>query len=172
MPDGEMVYQWRPGYRYKVPAAVAGTELERIRAQSGNERDVVAAAMIVAAKPESSPLHREFNWNDKAAAHEHRMDQARNLITALCYVVRREPDGEPVRTVAYVHVRSADNPSTYRTAADVLRDPEDSANSLKECISLLRGIHRRFLFLAEFHPQVRLIFNAIKRLEDLLDDGP
>jgi hypothetical protein len=51
---------------YTVCAAVAGREIERIWIAHGDS--FVADDVVDAARPENAPLHREFEWDDGAAA--------------------------------------------------------------------------------------------------------
>lgn len=52
--------------------------LERIRMR--NNGVLTPEAVVADAADKSSPLHSEFEWNDKRAAHQHRLNQARELI--------------------------------------------------------------------------------------------
>ena len=70
-----------------------GTALSEIASQHGGE--LRPNYVVEAAKDETHPLHRFFEWDDKVAAHAYRVDQARALIR----IVRVEIDEEkePVR---------------------------------------------------------------------------
>lgn len=85
MTTGTAVYQWRPRVTFKVDPQVAGEELEKIRGH--NSGDLTPEAVVNAAKPKSSPLHALFEWNDKIAAHEHRLQQANALIRSIVVTV-------------------------------------------------------------------------------------
>ena len=44
--------------------------------------------VVEAARDAASPLHYHFEWDDSVAAEQHRLDQARRLITSVYYEVR------------------------------------------------------------------------------------
>jgi hypothetical protein len=52
--------------------------------------------VVAAAKPKSSPLHNEFEWNDTKAGEEYRLYQARHLIR-VCVITAKAEDGTIVR---------------------------------------------------------------------------
>jgi len=54
-------------------------ELEKI-AVNGR---LTPESVIEASKPEDHPLHSYFEWDDAKAAHEHRLHQARKIISAV-----------------------------------------------------------------------------------------
>src|SRR5476651_2627558 len=102
----EMVYKWRLGPKqFPIEAQAAGEELERLRAaRNGN---LIAAHVVEAAKRKTSVLHGVFEWDDKKAAHMHRLDQASGLIRHMV-VVSIGAKGEPVTTRAFVNVDHGD----------------------------------------------------------------
>lgn len=57
----------------------------------GNNGRLTPTAVVEAAKPQRSPLHRYFTWDDRQAAASYREDQARNLIQQYRYVVTTTP---------------------------------------------------------------------------------
>ena len=65
---------------------------------------VTAPEVVHIAKDEESPLHPYFEWDDKAAGHEYRLIQARQLLRR----VRVEYDDKPVRLV-HVNVSYSDD---------------------------------------------------------------
>jgi hypothetical protein len=109
--------------------------------------------VVNAARPEESPLHSHFEWDDSEAAEEYRLYQAR-------YLIRNTPrvtfdDGEPMHR--YISVRVVPKIESYYTTPERLiekpdelaqakRDAEvgvDSAirrlNELRRIWSLVRG---------------------------------
>lgn len=98
-------YAFRAGARVRVDAQTAGEELERIRVEQGA---ITAPAVIDAAKPKDAPLHPAFTWDNRTAAHQWRLHEARHLIRSV-QVVRE--DSEP--RLKYVHVRGGKDDSRY-----------------------------------------------------------
>jgi hypothetical protein len=77
----QTVYQWRPRTTFNIDPQVAGLELEKIRGH--NSGDLAPEAVVLAAKDDKSPLHSVFEWNDEAAGHQYRLQQASLLIRAI-----------------------------------------------------------------------------------------
>lgn len=94
-----MIYEFTSGNKFKgLDAQTVGEELERIRKQFDG---LPTERVVEEAKNKASPLHTAFTWNDKIAAHNHRMDEARDLIR--CVLVRETANSEPMH--AFIHVR-------------------------------------------------------------------
>lgn len=87
-----MIYQWKPGSRFKVDANTAGAVCGQLEA-AGN---LSAKSLLDASRPEDAPLHSEFEWNDSIAAEKFREGQARNIINHLVVRLDEKPD-TPVR---------------------------------------------------------------------------
>lgn len=80
------------------------------------------------ARNASSPIHKNFEWNDTIAAEKYRRDQARTLIES---VKIRIDAPTPVTINALVSVPSDRRAGGgYRLATDVLKGPEQIRNEL------------------------------------------
>src|SRR3990167_4529437 len=95
-----MVYKWKPNVVVAVPAQIVGEELERIRVKH-NDRLTQEDVVKEAAK-KTSPLHPAFEWDDKRAGHQWRLDQAGYLIRSITVTVEADETKPPVR--AFVNV--------------------------------------------------------------------
>jgi len=74
--------------------------VEAIKALEDSRGRLTHEDVVSAARSESSPLHGYFNWNDTEAAHQHRLEQARDLIKRVKLVVVVEE--KMYRAVSYV----------------------------------------------------------------------
>lgn len=64
---------------------------ERLDALTRANSGVITPELVIKdARNPKSPLHKEFTWDDKTAAHEYRIDQARRVIQAYWTSVRTE----------------------------------------------------------------------------------
>lgn len=119
-------YIFRAGARITgVSPDVAGAELERIRKEYGA---LTASAVVDEARPETAPLHPNFEWDDEKAADEYRLQQARTLVRSVQIVF---PDQEP--RVMYVHVQtSARGEGGYEPLSLVVKQPDRLALALAE----------------------------------------
>lgn len=112
-------YKWKPLTSIKIDPQKAGEELERIRV--GHNGRLTQEAVVIAAKSKASPLHDAFEWNDKRAAHQYRLDQASYLIRSITVTIDKQEQAEPVR--AFVNVRR-DEDRSYTSLAHAMSDDE------------------------------------------------
>lgn len=149
-----MIYQWKPQTSVAVDAQIAGEELERIRvAHNGRltQDDVVEAA-----RPKEAPLHDAFEWNDRKAAHEFRLQQAGYLIRMIVVAEPDESDRAPVR--AFVNVERDDDRS-YTSTEHALSDADLRAQVLRRAMGELQAWKRRYEDLTE----LARLFAAVDR---------
>ena len=92
------VYKKTAFVRRGVKAQTAGEELERISKEHG---EITPPLVVDEARPEESPIHEVFEWDDEVAAEQHREQQARQLIRSI-QVVKPESNTEPV----FIHIHS------------------------------------------------------------------
>jgi hypothetical protein len=76
--------------------------IESLETRSGK---ITPADIIEAARPEDSPIHDCFEWDDTAAAAAWRMEQARDLIRRVKIEIQYEET--TIRTVKYVRDTTA-----------------------------------------------------------------
>jgi hypothetical protein len=85
--------------------------------------------VLEAAKDPQSILHGLFEWDNKLAAHQHRLEQARSLIRSVKVVVTT--DKSIISTVAYVRDPDAQHGEQgYIATASILNDVERSREVL------------------------------------------
>jgi hypothetical protein len=155
----QTIYKWRAHAGVSIPAQVAGEELERIRiANNGRlaQEDVVANA-----KSKASPLHAAFEWNDKAAAHQHRLSQAGYLIRKLdvVQVAADNDEGKPIR--AFVNV-TRDEDRSFTSIAHAMSDDELREQVLARARKELEDWRQRYNDLVEFSA----VFAAIEQMDE------
>ena len=136
----------------KKDAAVIGPVLHSLSEQGGvTSRDVVDAA-----RSTNSPIHPYFEWNDKVAADQYRLWQAREMLRAIR--VRYEDRGGETHEARAFHVtRSAiyeDGPRKYRTfqvlhgesafAAQMMQSAYDDLMSWRRKYEPYRPIWKNF----------------------------
>lgn len=137
------VYDFRPGRSLKnVNPQEIGEELDRIRADKGK---LVPADVLEAAIDENSPLHHAFEWDDSAAAKQHRLNQARRLITSIR--VLNSPTGRP--ETAYVSVKTPDRGRSFEPITEALSNEELKARVLMEVKNFIEAQQRRYSHFVE-----------------------
>lgn len=142
MPEVKVV-KWKRGYRNKIKADVAYGELEKIK--GNNNGSLTAGIVLLNAKKARSPLHKQFEWDDSAAAEEYRLVQARLLIRSVEVVYKDAPNLEPQRHYVVVteqESRDAPERKVYKSTAEIMADPvtrdEVLGNAIRDAISFRR----------------------------------
>lgn len=83
-------------------AAARAAVRSAIEATADKEGIVTPDGVLAAAADEASVLHAEFEWDDSAAAHQHRLAQARSLIREITFEAADTPR-RAISAVSYVH---------------------------------------------------------------------
>lgn len=149
-------YAWEA--RYGMPkkalpdAGVAFREIERIRKVNGGK--MRPEYLVEAAKDNSNPLHRTFNWNVKSAAMEHWLHQARMIMGSI-RVVRETGKHHH----AYYAVKS-EKVHFYTPAAEVASNEEYRTQLLKQAEQYYTAGRARFDEITELEPLHRAIDEA------------
>jgi hypothetical protein len=156
-----MIYKFREGYSLPIKAQIVGERLAEIQARHGETFG--CDDVLEDARPEDSPLHGCFEWDDTEAAEKYRLDQARKIIRSIEVVVITESKAER-KGPAYVHIPQAT--SAYMRTETAMADTDRSAQVIAEAKAQLAGWNRRYRFLAavakEFGPVVEAIDNLIE----------
>jgi hypothetical protein len=127
------IYKFKPWARLGGDAQQVGQEIERLREEHGT---VAPSAIVDAARPAESVLHRYFDWDDSSAAQSYREQQARHILRSIMVVQADGVDvSAPVR--AFVALRAA--------AADAVDEgaDEDRAGSYTSIASAVRIVRYR-----------------------------
>lgn len=74
-------------------------ELERIYVRDGA---LTSVAVVEAARPEESPLHHRFEWDDHVASDLYRLTQAAALIRSVHVTIQVQGRKDPSRVRAFV----------------------------------------------------------------------
>jgi uncharacterized DUF497 family protein len=152
-----MIYQWKPTKSFPVGAQIAAERLQSIKASAG---EITPENVVEDARSNNSPLHPCFEWDDGKAAHEHRKQQARELIGALV-VVEVSEKNVARETRAYVHVSSPK--PRYETVAVAMSDAEMRAQFLAKGVDEIRAWRNRYADCKEFK---RFILQCDKFLDE------
>ena len=94
----------------------------RILAIAALERSglVTADRTVEAARDKKHPLHNDFEWDDRKAAHQSRLDKAREIIASVRLVVKTET--QRITSIAYVRDPRAPPHAQGYVSTAVLRD--------------------------------------------------
>lgn len=117
------------------------------------------AKVIEAARPESSPLHSYFCWDDTKAAHQFRLSQARDLLASIDVVYEGSADPVPL-FVSLASDRKAGG--GYREINDVMSSDELRDEMLQTALKDIEAIQFRYKRLKEFS-RVFAEFEKVKK---------
>lgn len=154
---------WRQGVRTKgIDPVQAHKAIEEVRDRDGCVTD---DSVVDAARPQESPIHNWFEWDDSSAAIEYRRQQARNLIGAL-EVRYEESDKTPVRVyqVQKKSTNKSNERTAYSTTEEVLSDPECRDRLIADAIRDAMAFRRKFRMLHELDQVMQSIDKAIETL--------
>lgn len=161
-----MNVKWKPGTQHRVGADVAYTVVEELRKK--NNGDVDAELVVKAATSKRNPLHAEFEWDDSAAAHEHRLGQAREILRHLVVVREEIKTDRPQRIYEVVRLPKQDDErpkNVYRTLEQIMEDPDMRAELLGRALRELISIRNRYRDLQELAVVIRSIDELVENFE-------
>lgn len=131
-------------------------ELKRIAEEHDGE--LRAGDVVEAAKPESSPLHSQFDWEDTEAAHKWRLHQARNLIRVTVEYVGGGEDAVPARV--FVSLTPDRKDGFYRATADVMSDVDHRKQLFADAVAEMQRFEKKYSDLKELAD----VFAAMRRI--------
>jgi hypothetical protein len=152
-------YVWAAGARFNLDPAVFATRYEALRQQFGV---VTSERVLEDARPEDSPLHKAFEWDDRTAAEEYRRRQASDMLRCL-QVVDEAVHGElgPVRYLISVSPTEDTKPRyrEYWPLQEALADPVRREEVLRRAMQELAAFQAKYQQLHELDR----IFAAIRQ---------
>lgn len=133
-------------------------ELRRIAEAGGG---ILKPELVVeAAMPEDSILHDRFEWDDGVAGHQHRLWQARQLISVMVEKVKQTEER------VYVSLKSdrALPGGGYRLMVDVMSDEELRQQLLQEALDDAELFRKKYARLQELAGVFAAIDEAAQKL--------
>jgi hypothetical protein len=140
---------------------MARTEVTRelLRIQALNGGLLRAVDVVEEARHPASPLHEYFQWDDSLAAHQWRLQQARQMIRVTVeYLPYEEPRYEVRAFVSLSPDRQLED-GGYRAVVEVLATPSRRQQLLADALQELNRIKTKYFQLTELDG----IFRAIER---------
>ena len=134
-------------------------ELELVRTNNGGV--LQAEDVVEFARNKRTALHEEFEWDDSLAAQQHRIEQARRVIRLTLTVVE-SPAGTQAIPMYVSLVSDRQQPGGgYRPLVDVMNADDMREELLRQALSDLKSVRKRYEQLQELRP----IFRAIEKVE-------
>jgi hypothetical protein len=169
-------YYARPGGPISQKRAQeVGEALDLLRDSSG-ERS--APALVEAAKATEHVCHRDFEWDDAKAGHQHRLNQARTIIRCIVFETENA-SGKTVQTPVFVSLEQAAPPvdddadddaptmpvRRYHTREEIMADDQLRREDLEQLVSRVMTMRPELSMHEEAKPLVRELDRLHKRLE-------
>lgn len=138
----------------KFDARRVGRELERIRKANGGA--ITAELVVEWARDPKSYLHRMFEWNDTKAAHQYRLELARQIVRHVIVL-----GSTPETTTRAYHVVTMKGKRAYRSTDDIMSDAELRRQLVERALADYRAWEARYRHLKELAD----IFRAADRVQ-------
>jgi tRNA A37 N6-isopentenylltransferase MiaA len=127
--------------------SIIRNELTRLAAEHGGE--LQPKAVVDAARPDTSPLHNSFDWDDSEAAEKWRLQQARQLIRAVVIYEHVGKKSMPVRVFVSLTPDREENGAGYRLANVVLADAAHRQQMLSDALAEMQRFRLKYQRLSE-----------------------
>lgn len=152
-----MVYEWMAGFRSSVKAQEAGEIMRRL----ADDGELTPGRLVDEARPESSPLHKGFEWNDELAAEKYRRQQATTMIRS---IVVRESDvaasgDDEVRVKVFNMVKKG---SGYESMDTILLSGWKTDSLLERAKSEMRSFRDKY-------GQIRKLAKVMASIDEFLE---
>ena len=143
-------YGWS-GRHYPIKAQVFGEFYYSLKKRTEEE-------LLKAARSKRSPVHKLFEWNDRKAAHEMRLVQARVMINSL-QVEIITPKGKPGQVLAFI--RSS---KLGRHVPTLEASREELTEAMRACWKDMLQFRRRYSHLEIASTVIAAIEDVDRRL--------
>lgn len=147
--------RWKERFPHKgVSPVKAFEEIEKIRNEHGGTFS--AEDLVQAARSKRNKLHRLFEWDDAAAAEQHRITQARTMQRSLEITYKDSKDSDVMKLIRPYEITrkqkpgSVNSPRTlYTSFEEAVKDDVTRESLLADAIRQLMALRRRFKILNE-----------------------
>ena len=119
-------YSWSDGFGYDIDADIVGGVCEQIETEEGS---VTKERFLEVSRPDNSPTHELFEWDDAKAAEAYRLDTSRRIIYCL-RVTYINSDNKECNVKAFVNVSEFSEKTQYESIELVLKQEDKKATYL------------------------------------------
>lgn len=130
------------------------SELRRISKKSHGL--LIPEQVVEEARPESSPLHDSFCWDDNEAARLYRIFQARQLIRTVVRFEEINGDKRPVRVFVSLTPDQDEVGGGYREMVAVLSNKSMREQMLEDALDELKTFETKYAHLKELSEVFRV----------------
>ena len=143
------------------------SQLDNVEKQYG---ELTPYTTVEYARPDDSPLHRYFEWDDAVAAEKHRLQQARTLIKRVYLAIPDRDDEENVLQVRYYQSleqepENDDNPNRrYVNIYMAMSDDQLRLQTLRNAKRELEAFSRKYKDLKELASIMAVITDTVEKI--------
>lgn len=165
-------YAWR--WNMPADAETVGAELEKIQEEYG---ELTPTIVVDSARPDNSPMHKLFTWDDAVAGELHRQNEARFILRNLrIEYTRKDEQDEPkiLKVRAFLNVETNDDDAeddtpveprrVYMSTSAAFQNPQHRRYVLDRAKSELEMWRNRYAALREFDGVISEIDAVLKKL--------
>lgn len=120
-------YSWNDDYKLSIDPNIVGGVLEKLEEEKGK---VTADDFLDFSRPEDSPTHSIFEWDDTKAAELWRHQQSRTTINAL-RIEYTNTNSEQVKVSAFIRTNPTGSRTAYENIHSALTEKEKREIVLK-----------------------------------------
>jgi len=136
-------YQAKPGAHLDDEAVQAiGSVIDALNKRCG----ATPEGLVEAAKNPSSPIHRYFEWNDKAAANQHRLSQARYYLRSIV-IEWVTVEGQSFKLRAFNPREGEDKVIRWPPLREAIKDDTEVAILIERAKGELRAFRSKYAAL-------------------------
>ncbi len=117
------------------------------------------AAVVEAARPNNSPIHDQFVWDDTEAAKRFRLQQASELLRVTVELIEVKSESYEVRAFTSLSPDRAKDGQSYRATVAVLTNRQMRAQMLADAMAELDAFQKKYATLSELSE----VFAAIRK---------
>jgi len=150
---GQQRYEWKEGAQRNRVARehdpqVVGLHIEKLRQERGGY--LKPEDLLADATTKDSPIHTCFTWNERQAAYQHRLNEARwllrNLTVTRVFVNHKVIETAPQRPFVRVVDRNED---LFTSIDDAMSKESERRQLVERALAELKGWRRRYGTLKE-----------------------
>lgn len=152
------MYGFLSGVHCPVDAQTVGEQCAKLEEQG----KLTAEELVNASRPDDSPMHKAFEWDDAVAGEMYRREQARSYIRAIVQLPENE-DSEPQK-LYYNIVRAEPN---YKSINTIMESEDDTERLLGLALAELIRAKNKYKNLKQLSDVFRAIDDAQIQFEEM-----
>lgn len=154
-------YEWRYGTHLKAKGDKAEDIVKALREIEIKFGTLNPATVVECAKDSNSILHKYFTWDDTEAARKYREQEARYLLSATVYIVKRKPSEFDVNYRSIIHTGNE-----YKSTLTVITDPALRKIYVNEAKAELLNFKKKYAALQALIKYVDQMLEVLDEIEE------